>query len=335
MLAVSRIAAQEVERRYTRLARAAGLREPRGGSVAVIQRFGGGCRLHPHLHTAHLDGAYGIDASGEERFFTAPAPSAEEVEEVLGRVSARVGALLRRHDAEADADTDDGESSLAQAYAAATTARGTEKHAPYAAQDDEDDELAGQVVLRTRRKARVDGFDLDAEVAVGAHERERLERLLRYFLRPPFSLEQLSYVPPGWVVLELKRPWHDATTHVSMTPSAFLGRLASLVPRPRRNTTLYYGVLSGRARGRAKLVPKPSGSKRRHENASWAALMKHSFGIDVLGCRRCRGRMRLVAVIHDRKEVRRLLQNLRLWSDPLPVHPARGPPDAPDTFDFP
>jgi len=45
--------------------------------------------------------------------------------------------------------------------------------------------------------------------------------------------------------------------------------------------------------------------------------------------------MRLVAVIHDRKEVRRLLQHLRVWSDPLPVHPARGPPDEPDSFDFP
>lgn len=63
--------------------------------------------------------------------------------------------------------------------------------------------------------------------------------------------------------------------------------------------------------------------------------MKHSFGLDVLSCRRCKGRMVLVAVILDRKEVRRLLQNLRVWSDPLPVHPARGPPDEPETFDFP
>ena len=181
----------------------------------------------------------------------------------------------------------------------------------------------------------MDGFDLDAEVAVGAEDRERLEQLFRYFLRPPFSLEQLRYVAPGLVVLELKKPWQDRTTHVSMTPSVFIGRLCSLVPRPRRNTTLYYGVLAGNARGRDKLVPKPSGTKRRHEDASWAALMKHSFGLDVLGCRCCGGRMRLVAVIHDRKEVRRLLQNLRVWSDPLPVHPARGPPDEPETFDFP
>ena len=82
--------------------RAAGMREPRGGSVAVIQRFGGGARLNPHLHTAHLDGAYGIDASGVERFFTAPAPSAEEVEEILTRIVARVSAVLERRGGESD-----------------------------------------------------------------------------------------------------------------------------------------------------------------------------------------------------------------------------------------
>lgn len=75
--------------------------------------------------------------------------------------------------------------------------------------------------------------------------------------------------------------------------------------------------------------------KCRHEDANWAVQMKHSFGLDVLGCRCCGGRMRLVAVIHDRKEARRLPQNLRVWSDPLPVHPARGPPDEPETFDLP
>ena len=38
-------------------------------------------------------------------------------------------------------------------------------------------------MLPTRRKARIDGWDLDAEVAVHEHERERLEHLCRYVLR--------------------------------------------------------------------------------------------------------------------------------------------------------
>ena len=35
----------------------------------------------------------------------------------------------------------------------------------------------------------------------------------------------------------------DGTTHVVFDPLEFLGRLAVLVPRPRVNTILYYGVL--------------------------------------------------------------------------------------------
>ena len=55
--------------------------------------------------------------------------------------------------------------------------------------------------------------------------------------------------------------------------------------------------------------------------------MKHSFGLDVLVCPRCHKRLSLVAVIHDRAEVRRLLQHLRIFSERIPIRPARGPPD--------
>ncbi len=327
-LELARITTAEIDRRYRRLARAAGLTTPRGGSVTAMQRFGDGARLNLHFHALALDGAYGKDASGREQFFTAPAPSPKEVEQILKRIVKRAAKLLGRSGD--DDDIDDSDRSLAQAYSAAATAHGTEKHAP-----EERDEQDGQVILPTRRKARIEGFDLDAEVAVRAHDRERLEHLCRYILRPPIALNRLRYVPPALVVIELKKPWLDRTTHVSMTPSAFIARLASLVPRPRKNTLLYFGVLAGNARGRRELVPKPTRNATRQQDSSWAALMKHSFGIDPLSCRSCKGRMALVAVIHDRKEVRRLLQNLRIWSDPLPVHPARGPPDDVDSFDFP
>ena len=41
-----------------------------------------------------------------------------------------------------------------------------------------------------------------------------------------------------------------------------------------------------------------------------------------------------MAVLLDRKEVRRLLEHFELWSDPLPAHPARGPPDDGESQDF-
>lgn len=185
----------------------------------------------------------------------------------------------------------------------------------------------------TRRKARIDGFDLDAEVAVHEHERERLEHLCRYVLRPPLALDRLKLLGDALVCIELKRAWSDGTTHVSMSSSTLLARLASLVPRPRVNTTLYDGVLAARSRDRASITPKPP-TTRVHD-ASWAALMRHSFGLDVLSCPRCKGRLRFVAVAFDPVEVKRLLTHLHCFSHPLPVHPARAPPEHEESFDFP
>ena len=37
------------------------------------------------------------------------------------------------------------------------------------------------------------------------------------------------------VVLKLKTPWRDGTTHLVMSPLDFMQRLAALMPRPRRN----------------------------------------------------------------------------------------------------
>ena len=75
------------------------------------------------------------------------------------------------------------------------------------------------MLLPTRRKARIDGFDLDAEVAVHEHERDRLENLCRYVLRPPLALDRLKLLADDLVCIELKQPWRDGTTHVSMSPS--------------------------------------------------------------------------------------------------------------------
>jgi hypothetical protein len=36
----------------------------------------------------------------------------------------------------------------------------------------------------------------------------------------------------GQVVLKLKTPWRDGTTHIVLSPLEFMQRLAALVPRP-------------------------------------------------------------------------------------------------------
>lgn len=327
--ALARITVDAIDARYRRLAGEAGLREPRGGSVVVMQRFSSDLRTNLHLHGMFVDGAYGEDEDGVRRFARAAAPSPAEVEAILARIVLRARAWLDEHDAE-DA-LDDEELTLAQSHHASSRPGGAEAHRP-------DDDLLeqGRVVhLPTRRKARIDGFDLDAEVAVHEHERDRLEYLCRYVLRPPLALDRLKLLSDGLVCIELKHPWRDGTTHVSMSTSTFLARLASLVPRPRANTTLYFGVLAPHSRDRASITPTRTTKTSRVEDSSWAALMRHSFGLDVLSCPKCKGRLRFVAIVFDPDEVKRLLAHLHCFSDPLPTHPARAPPEHEETFDFP
>ena len=58
----------------------------------------------------------------------------------------------------------------------------------------------------------------------------------------------------GQVVWQWRHPWADGTTSIVLEPSAFLARLAVLVPRPRINLVLYHGVLAPRAMWRAEPI---------------------------------------------------------------------------------
>ena len=104
--------------------------------------------------------------------------------------------------------------------------------------------------------SRSNGFDLHAGLVVPAGQRERLERVCRYALRPPVARERLSVTGAGRVRLHLRQPWADGTTHLVFDPVEFLGRLAVLVPRPRINLLLYHGVLGPRAAWRAAVVAR-------------------------------------------------------------------------------
>jgi hypothetical protein len=62
---------------------------------------------------------------------------------------------------------------------------------------------------------------------------------------------------------------------------------------------------------------------------SWPELMRHAFGVDVLACTRCGGRMHVVATIEDPVVIRRILTHLGL---PTEGSAPRPPPS--DLFDW-
>jgi hypothetical protein len=94
-----------------------------------------------------------------------------------------------------------------------------------------------------------------AGVRCGAHQRKQLERLCRYITRSAVANERLERDGKGRVVLQLRSPSRDGTTHIKMSAQAFKQRLAALVARLRVHLIRFHGVLAPNAGRRAAIVP--------------------------------------------------------------------------------
>ncbi len=62
------------------------------GAVMLIQRFGGSVNLNPHFHVLFLDGVFGADGT----WFGVPAPTDEEVAEIVTQIRIRVFRALEK-----------------------------------------------------------------------------------------------------------------------------------------------------------------------------------------------------------------------------------------------
>ena len=244
---------------HRKRASASGHRDGRTGTVTVIQRFGGALNLNVHFHTLAVDGVFVREPDGSLSFAAAKAPTDEEVEALLGVIQSRILRLLVRRGLltnESDEGLDEQEAPPLHAlYAASVRQRVAMGR------------RAGATVLRLgdaltarpappkgRRQARLGGFDLHANTSVRANSRATLERLCRYLLRAPVAEDRLSLAPDGSLLVRLKTPWRDGTSHIALQPRELLEKLAALIPRPYVNLIVYHGVLAPNAKWRREVV---------------------------------------------------------------------------------
>jgi hypothetical protein len=269
----------------------------RTGSVTVVQRFGSALNLNVHFHVLFLDGGYVRGSDGTLVFRPSPPPTQAELQVLVKTVAKRVDRLLARRGF--GADTEVAPEDL-QAELQLASASGREA-------------LGGRPGSRTRRVAHVrpferaagvleashDWFSLHAGTRVRAADRKGLELLARYVLRPAVALARLSADPDDdTVTVTLRHPWSDGTGAIELDPVDFVGRLAALVPPPRRNLTRYHGVLAPAHPWRREVVPDPPPPKQRRPTwMPWASLVLRVFERDPLACARCGGAMTSLALV--------------------------------------
>ncbi len=183
------------------------------------------------------------------------------------------------------------------------------------------------------------GFSIDDSVRVEPEDSQALERLARYMLRPPLSLERMRYEDgDDEVVYERKRSNGKPGAEERFDSLDFLARLIALIPQPKLHYIRYLGYYSSVSRGRrlngkderasdSKPLPDDglSDAQRRARRKAWARLIRRVYEIDPLVCTSCGGEMRIVSVILDYKVITKILGHLERKG----IEPGRGPPEQP------
>jgi hypothetical protein len=331
---------------YRQRAKRLGIHGAECGAVTSIQRFGSALNLNLHFHVLVVDGVFHRTAGDEPVFRAIKAPSTKDISELTRKIQTRLVRLLERRGVFGDdRQISSDEQALVDSYSASSRGRiGFGENAGKLHQKLLAD--APAQTTKDKRSANISGFDLHANVRVKATDRQKLERLCRYVLRPPIAQGRLSETSDGKILFEMKRRFSDGTTHIVFQPLEFLEKLVALIPKPRAHQVLYHGVLAPHAKLRSQVIlkpaddddeaanktekPQPPAKPRpalRNRRLSWAELMRRVFAVDVLKCDGCGGNRTIISAITAPNVIRAILDCLGLPTAHPRQHPARAPPE--------
>lgn len=324
---VNEILCSEIRRCLRKKAKALGIVGGETGVVSYLQRAGSALNLNLHFHLLVLDGLYVDHVDGRPLFQSFANIQDDEVGRVVEGVSRRVIRYLR----ELGKLAPEGE----EMWIA-----GLSNEEDFILSNMKSASISSRIALGPRAGMRVrrigrsfgyeeeipkiqkagcaskNGLTIHAATAIKAHERERLEQLLRYLGRGTVAEDKISLDPEGNVLYQLKKSY-DGATHVLFSSFEFIEKLASIIPPPYKHQVNYYSCLSSRSKLRPLIlvglktdpiapdlgpnrgVPEESlpedgvhifaeagqaGIDSKPRYIPWAELLKRTFGMDLRFC---------------------------------------------------
>jgi len=181
------------------------------------------------------------------------------------------------------------------------------------------------------RCAALAGFSLHANVCIDAGKKHKLQKLCRYLMRPPLSLERLYRTVKGDIGYRLKKVWSDGTEAVLFSEFELIEKLIGIIPPPKIHLVRFHGTLAPNSSWRRQIVPPKPPEKEQNTSPSsckmkWSELLKRTFQIDLENCE-CGGTLKFIAVITKRAQVKKILDHLDIPSKPPRFFPSRYQPD--------
>lgn len=200
-------------------------------------------------------------------------------------------------------------------------------------------ELLNEEFARNLLSWKHPGFSIDNSVRI--LDESSQESLAEYVARPPISLKKIRYEPSKGRVFFHTTYSEYFKQNVHMFEALdFLAELTQHVPPKRLQLIRRYGLYASRTKGRWEQMPwvaerAPEGWKAAHQyNAAtkvlgcepltggeeevevnarkraWARLLAKVYEVDPLVCPKCGAEMKVIAIIEDSHEVKRILRHL-------------------------
>jgi Putative transposase len=188
---------------------------------------------------------------------------------------------------------------------------------------------------------RYSGFSVHNQVRVAADDTEGRKKLAGYMLRAPLSLAKMTYdAPSGTVIYRSKMHLGLNRNFQVMAGAEWLELLCKHIADRYEQLVRYCGWYSSRSRGaRAAKIAAPAtissgltevlSEVASRTKAAWARLIRKVYEADPLQCVKCKGPMRVIALIEDPVVVRAILMHLGLWQ---PKAVERAPPVPPSAW---
>jgi hypothetical protein len=189
------------------------------------------------------------------------------------------------------------------------------------------------------------GFSVHNSVTVDPEDPGATERLIRYIMRSPVSLQRLEFEhDAGYVQLRAKGSSDDGFAHhlEQLDPHEAVARILVQIPEPNKHLIHYYGHYASAARARRKrdaveaqavplalpLTSETTSDERKAARKRWAALIRHIYQVDPLVCPRCGGMLKIIAFITELRVIRAILAAVRRSCTSSTARSPRPPPPA-------